>query len=187
MSRYRRGTLLATVAVALGVTGCGTAAAGGSGSAPSVLPARAVAYLPSSLKPLTVRGLTREAGAPTLAHDLRLWGFRAGFERYFQGESRRLQVVDSRMLRFSSTTGAAAFVRFVAGHPSPYLGSFAGVRALDVDGRHGKLLIAQPCQCHLANPALLGIVASGTTVSWLEINGPRATRSVLVSLMARGS
>ena len=186
--RLRRLTALtALTAVGLASGGCGAAAPRRPAHTTTlpVLPARAVAYLPSALKPLTAARLAREAGMHSLKRDLSAWGFRAGTERYFQGESRRLQVVDSRTLRFRSAAGAAAFVRFVARNPTPYLGSFAGVRALTINGRPGKLLIAQPCQCHLANPALLGVIASGASVSWLEINGPRATRGALVRLMAQ--
>lgn len=187
MIPWRTRACLAGMAITLLGTGCAGGTPAANSPASSVLPARAVAYLPSSLKPLTATRLAREAGAPALRRDLHAWGFQAGAERYFQGESRRLQVVDSRMLRFDSTAGATAFVRFVTQHPSPYLGSFARVHELRVAGRPGKLLIAQPCQCHLANPALLGVVSSGTTVTWLEINGPRATRAALLSLMNQAS
>ena len=68
-------------------------------SPPATLPARAVPYLPSTLKPLTATLLTREAQAPDLAASLRTWGFQSGSDRYFQGESHRLQVVESRTLR----------------------------------------------------------------------------------------
>jgi hypothetical protein len=177
--------LLVALALALLAAACGGTTSATSPASLTVLPRRAVPYLASSVKPLTARSLAREAGTPSLERDLRAWGFQAGSERYFQGESRRLQVVDSRMLRFGSIIGASAFVRFVTAHSSPYLGSFASVRAFSVDGRRGKLLIAQPCQCHLANPALLGLVPNGAAVHWLEINGPGATRGALVRLMAQ--
>lgn len=198
MRRHRRLACLSApplgvaVGVAVTLAGCGTtsptaAAPNASTGELTVLPARAVAYLPSSRKVLTAAWLAKESGTPSLGSDLRAWGFQRGAERYFQGESRRLQVVDSRTLRFRSAAGATAFVRFVATHPSPYVGSFARVQGFSVDGRRGKLLIAQPCQCHLANPAFLALVSRGPTVSWLEINGPRATRTALVTLMARVS
>jgi hypothetical protein len=154
-------------------------------AAPRVLSATAVAYLPSSLKRLSAGALAREADAPGLADALHRWGFAGASERYFQGESHQLQVVDSRTLSFRSTDGAAAFVRWVAGHASAYVGSYPARRPLAAGGRRGTLIIAQPCQCHLANPAFLGVVSAGRTVSWLEINGPRATPATLVRLLAR--
>ena len=154
-------------------------------SPPATLPARAVPYLPSTLKPLTATLLTREAQAPDLAASLRTWGFQSGSDRYFQGESHRLQVVDSRTLRFGHASGAAAYVAFMRSHLSAYLGSLPRLRALAEGGRRGFLAIGQECQCHLANPTYLAVLAHGDTVSWLEINGPGATRPQLVTLLHR--
>jgi hypothetical protein len=172
--------------VAVGCAGCG-ASSPGSSSLPvvQVLPASAVAYLPSTVKPLTASRLAREAQAPALRAKLGGWGFQAGRQRYFQGESRRLQVVDSRTLRFGRRAGASAFVGFMRGHLGAYLGGFAAVRRFTSDGRAGFLATAQECQCHLANPAYLAAVARGGSVTWLEINGPGATRGMLSALLAR--
>jgi hypothetical protein len=128
--------------------------------------------------------LAREAAAPALRQRLNDWGYVAGADRYFQGESHQLQVVDSRALRFKTAIGAHAFVAFVARHTSAYLGSFPRTRAFSSAGRSGILATAQPCQCHLANPAYLGIVAGGGIVRWLEINGPGATPHKLAKLLA---
>jgi hypothetical protein len=37
----------------------------------------------------------------------------------------------------------------------------------------------------MATPALLGVVSRGRLVTWLEINGPRATVGALARLAAR--
>ena len=37
----------------------------------------------------------------------------------------------------------------------------------------------------MAQPNLYGIVSSGRRVTWLEINGPGATRTALAALLAR--
>jgi hypothetical protein len=162
------------------------AACGSAGHAmPPTLGAGAVAYLPSSARALTVAGLAREAGTPGLASELRAWGFTAGAQRYFQGESRRLQVVDSRTLRFRRAGGAQAFVAFARAHVSTYVGSFPRLRELTLGGRRGFLAIAQPCQCHLANPAFLAVLARGGEVTWLEINGPAATLRRLEALLVQ--
>ncbi len=160
--------------------------AGSSAAEPlPTLPARAVPYLASSLKPLTAASLVREAQSPALATDLRVWGFQAASERYFQGESRRLQVVDSRTLRFRSRSGASAFVTFARSHLGAYLGTFPRLARLAVGSRRGFLATGQECQCHLANPSYLAVVAGGETVSWLEINGPGATKARLSKLLAQ--
>jgi hypothetical protein len=108
----------------------------------------------------------------------------SGSDRYFQGESRQLEVVDSRALRFRSASGASDFITFVRLHASAYLGAYPGLRGFTSRGRSGILATAQPCACHLANPAFLGVVAHGGTVTWLEINGPGATAHRLTQLIA---
>jgi hypothetical protein len=177
---YRPALLLLTLAVAM--VGCGSAAS--PAPAPPTLPASAVPYLPSHARTLSPAALARETAAPALRAQLSSWGYMAGADRYFQGESRQLQVVDSRAFRFKSATGARAFVAFVGRHVSVYLGSFPRTRAFSSAGRTGILAIAQPCQCHLANPAYLAVVAGGGTVRWLEINGPGATPRKLARLIA---
>ncbi len=169
-------------ALALLCAGCGAAA---SPPAVPTLPASAVAYLPSTVTPVSAAFLAREAQVPALRGRLTGWGFEAGRRRYFQGESRRLQVVDSRTLRFRGDPGASAFVAFLRSHLDPYLGGFASVRPLTSAGRTGFVATAQECQCHLANPAYLAAVARGGTVTWLEINGPRASRGLLAALLTR--
>ncbi len=178
----RRAGLAAALALALVCAGCGASA---SPVTVPTLPASAVTYLPSTVKPVSATFLAREAQAPALRGELTGWGFEAGRQRYFQGESRRLQVVDSRTLRFRRDAGASAFVAFLRTHLNPYLGGFATVRPLTSAGRTGFIATAQECQCHLANPAYLAAVARGGTVTWLEINGPRANRRLLAALLAR--
>ena len=176
-----RGVLIAALAAAV-VAGCGSSAAAGP---PPTLPTGAVPYLTSSVKPLSPARLAREAGDPTFARRLRRWGFQAGADRYFQGESRRLQVVDSRTLRFRGSDGATAFVTFMRTHLNPILGSFPQVSGYLSRGRRGILAVAQECQCHLANPTFLAVVVHRGIVSWLEINGPAATRGRVKTLLAR--
>jgi hypothetical protein len=178
-----RGGLAVLVALTASACGSSTIATSTSPPPPTLSP-QAVPYLPSTLHVLTGAKLAHEAGAPALRDRLHTWGFVAGADRYFQGESRQLQVVDSRDLRFRSATGAAEFVIFVRRHASVYLGSYPGVRSFSSRGRTGILATAQPCTCHLANPAFLAVVSRGSAVTWLEINGPGATAHRLVALMA---
>jgi hypothetical protein len=191
-ARRRRaaGWALALATPVLGLTGCGPGASS-SGAArtrtppPPTLSAQAVSYLPSSVRTLTASGLAHEAQAPGLAARLRHWGFVAGSDRYFQGESRRLQIVDSRTLRFRSAGGAGAFVNFMRAHLTPYLGDFPKIRPVASRGRRGIVATASECQCHLANPALLGVLSGGSSVTWLEINGPAASWHALTRLLSR--
>ncbi len=184
------------VVLALAMAGCGSSTASRPASSPvpassrsdapaPTLPAEAVAYLPSRRKALDGAFLAREAQAPGLAASLARWGFYAGEDRYFQGESRKLQLVDSRTLRFRTGSGATAYVDFMRGHLNAYVGSYPQVRRFSSNGRAGFLATGQECQCHLANPAFLAAVAGPGTVTWLEINGPGATRRTLRSLIAR--
>lgn len=194
--------LLAVVSVGVLAGGCGQAAStvrtAGTGhtthvrathvvraSAPATLPASAVPYLPSSATTLPPARLAREAQDRTLAGKLRTWGYQVGRQRTFQGSSRDLQLVDSRTLRFRDAAGASAFVAFTRRHADAYLGSFPAIRSYSAHGRRGFLVTGQACRCHLANPALLAVVARGGTVTWLEINGPKATPHRLTRLLAR--
>jgi hypothetical protein len=174
-----RARLPLLAALALALAGCGSSS--GQAGVPATLPPTAIPYLPSVHKPLTATFLAREAQAPTLVHLLNGWGFEAAADRYFQGESRRLQMVDSRTLQFSRSSGASAYVAFMRLHLNPILGSYPKIKAF---GR-GIVATAQECQCHLANPAFLTLVAHGRTVTWLEINGPGATRRQLAALVQR--
>jgi hypothetical protein len=174
------------VARVLAVGAALTAVACGSARHPvATLPARAVPGLPSTRTTLTPAFLARETQAAPLQARLRRWGFIAGARRYFQGESHTLQLVDSRTLRFRAATGAAAFVAFLRAHLNPYVGSFARTRRYTAEGRSGFLAVGQECQCHLANPTYLAAVSARGSVTWLEINGPGATRSRLAALLAR--
>jgi hypothetical protein len=155
-----------------------------AGPPPAALPAAAVPYLESSATPLTAAGLAKETGLAELTARLRGWGFQAGARRSFQGSSKRLQVVDSRTLRFGSTAGAEAFVRYVGSHHADFLGGGQAPRPFASRGRKGILIEGLPCSCHLATPVLLAVVSGGPTVTSLEINGPTATRRSLARLTA---
>jgi hypothetical protein len=181
----RRAAAVAVLCAALAACGGGAPErAATSGPPPAALPAAAVPYLESSAKPLTAAGLAKETGLPELAGRLQGWGFQAGARRYFQGSSKRLQVVDSRTLRFASAAGAEAFVRYVGSHAGDFLGGGQAPRAFASRGRAGILVEGLPCSCHLATPVLMAVVSGGATVTSLEINGPTATRRALARLIA---
>jgi hypothetical protein len=176
----RRAAGILAVGSALMAVACGSSA-----TAPvATLPAHAVPGLPSTRTLLTPAFLARETQAAPLRGQLQTWGFVAGARRYFQGESRTLQLVDSRTLRFRGAAGAAAFVSFLRTHLNAYVGSFARLRRYSSRGRSGFLAVGQECQCHLANPTYLAAVSAGGTVTWLEINGPGATPGRLGALLA---
>ena len=172
---------LICAALALALAGCGATS---RVAPPPTLSPQTLPYLPSSTKSVSAVGLAREAEAPVLAQRLSAWGYLAGADRVFQGESRQLQFVDSRAFRFRTAAGAGRFVTFVGAHAAAYLGSFPLARPFRSRGRSGVLVTAQPCQCHMANPAYLGVVSRGSIVTWLEINGPAATPGRLAALIA---
>jgi len=173
------------VGVALVLAGCGDdderAAAP---PPPATLPADAVPYLESEERPLTAAIVAREAGKPELAARLEDWGYDRGASRYFQGQSRRLQVVDSRTHRFRSAEGAESFLRLVRANPEPFFPGAGKVRDFSSRGRQGIVVEGAPCACHLATPAFSAVVRDGNTVSSLEINGARASLKVLRRLAA---
>jgi hypothetical protein len=192
IARPRRAVaaVAAAAACAAALAACGgtdrDAGERASGAAPPpALPARAIPYLDSRANTLSPAALARESGQPVLRARLAQWGFDGGTRRYFQGESRRLQVVDSRALRFRDAAGAAAFVGFVRTHPGSFLGGAVSPRPFSSRGRQGIVLRAAPCACHLATPALLAVLSRGRLVTWLEINGPRATVGALAALAAK--
>jgi hypothetical protein len=180
-----------TFTILLGAIALGTACGGGSGAvhpqpaAPPVLSAAAVAYLPSTVRRLTAASLGREIRRPALTAALRRWRFASAAERSFQGESRRLTVVDSRTLDFATAAGARAYVGFVHTHAAVYLGAYPTVRRFTSAGRSGWMFRAQSCACPGATALWLGVTSAGRRVTWLEINGPDATSRTLRALAAR--
>ena len=180
---HRAGRALpgAVLAIALCLSGCA-----GAAPAPAitgVLPARAVGGLPARTQPLTAADVQKNSSLHTLAARLGRWGYRGGWQRTFQGESRRLTLVVSRSLTFRARTGAAAFVAYLESHVDSFY-PFAVSHPLSVDGQSGWLIKPPLCACHLAEPLYVGVVAAGRQVRWLEINGPRASSQLLSGLLA---
>lgn len=165
------------------------AACGGSGIASGpplpVLAQRAVAYLPSHTTTVTAASLEGDLPNSGLGPRLSRWGFVAGSQRSFQGYSRRLEVVVSRTLEFRTPSGARAYVSFVARNAGAYVGQVPVVEALTSANRRGVAITAPLCACHLASPMLLAVLSAGRRVTWLEVNGPAASRRTLLALVAR--
>jgi hypothetical protein len=177
--------LVAVPAALLLSVACGSASTssgpGAAGSLP-VLSTSAVPGVPSTTAALTVTELAKDASIPDLASLITSFGYVGGLERTFQGQSRHLTLVVSRALAFQDPSGAEAYVAFVHDNATAYFG-VAAVQALDAQGRPGWQFTPAACACHMANPVEVGIVSSGANVTWLEINGPDATPSLLLSLL----
>jgi hypothetical protein len=153
---------------------------------PAVLPASAVAYLPSHVSRVTTADLEKDADVSSMPATLDKLGFVSGGQRTFQGPSKRhLQVVISRTLRFQTPAAAAAYVRFVHDHAGAYVGEVPTLKPLTSAGRSGWLIVAPLCACHMAQPDLLAVVSGGRDVTWLMINGPGAKPAVLQALLAQ--
>jgi hypothetical protein len=171
----------AVLAIAVCVTGCGRAAP--PPAATGVLPVRAIGGLPTRTGPLTATDVQKNSSLHTLAARLGRWGYRGGWQRTFQGESRQLTLVVSRSLTFSTRAGAAAFVSYLESHLDSFY-PFAVSHPLSVSGQSGWLIKPPMCACHMAEPFWVGVTVAGREVRWLEINGPRATIPVLRKLLA---
>lgn len=172
----------AVLALALAVTACGSSP--DRAAAPSgVLPTAAVAGLAVVTQPLTGRDVQKDSTAPDLAARLDRWGYVGGWQRTFQGESRRLTLVVSRSLQFKNSPGAAAFVAYMHQKVGSFY-PFALTSRLIMPGRSGWVIRPPLCGCHMANPLVVGVTAQGRKVSWLEINGPEATTRLLTRLLA---
>ena len=155
-----------------------------SNAALPVLPASAVPGMPSVTIRLTTAELAKDAAIHGLATELASWGYLAGRQRTFQGESHRLTLVISRALVFRDATGAQRYAAFVRGHSAAFFGTAVQAERLPGRGTPGWLFIPPLCACHLANPALIGIMNAGPRVLWLEINGPTATPALLERLLS---
>ncbi len=205
-SRRRIRPALAAVAAAamLGTAGCagpsgttgtdGTAAASGtSGTAgmngarrlpvTGILGVRAVTGLPAVTRPLSAADVQKDSSRSGLAARLRMWGYLGGWQRTFQGESRRLTLVVSRSLTFRARSGAVAFVAYLTRHLGAFY-PFALRSRLTLGGQAGWLIKPPSCACHMAEPLYVGVTAAGRQVRWLEINGPQATGKLLTSMLA---
>jgi hypothetical protein len=172
-----RPALLAALLIA---AACGTASTPSADGA-GLLSASAVPGVPYTTTVLTVVELSRDASVPDLGSKISALGYVQGAERTFQGESKHLTFVVSRSLTFQDAAGATAYVALVHDNATAYFG-VAGVQPLVAQGRQGWQFTPSACACHLANPVVVGAVSSGPDVSWLEINGPDATPSLLLSL-----
>jgi hypothetical protein len=189
-SRPRPGGLrwLSVVAALLVASGCGQNSshhgpAGPAAAALPVLAASAVPGIPAVTARLTAADLAKDAAVHGLAAKITAWGYLGGRQRTFQGESHRLTLVVSRALMFRGTAGARSYAAFVRAHRSAFFGTATGARPLPGSGGSGWLFTPQLCACHMANPALIGVVNAGPRVLWLEINGPAATPALLVRLL----
>jgi hypothetical protein len=176
--------VLAALAAAAGCGGDEESAAAAP-APPPTLPAAAVPYLESEERTLTAAAVAKETGVPRLSARLAEWGYESGASRHFQGQSKRLQVVDARAYRFRSPAGAAAFMRLIRQEPGAFFPAGGETRAFAVAGRRGIAIEGLPCACHLAQPAYFAAVTDGTTVRSLEINGARASVKALRALVAR--
>jgi hypothetical protein len=173
----------AVLALTLAITAC--AGSPGRASAPSaVLPAAAFTGLAVVTQPLTGRDVQKDSTVPDLAARLAGWGYIGGWQRTFQGESRRLTLVVSRSLQFRTSPGAAAFVAYMHQKVGSFY-PFALTSRLSMPGRSGWVIRPPLCGCHMATPLVVGVTAQGRKVSWLEINGPQASTRLLTQLLAR--
>jgi hypothetical protein len=177
------------VVAVLVTSGCGAALARVSPASPvvgadmQILAPSAVPGLPSTTSALTVAELAKDAPIPNLASMITRWGYLDGRQRIFQGESRHLTLVVSRFIVFKDAAGAHSFVAFIQANAAAFFGGSVGEAPLVAQGRSGWMFAPAACGCHMASPDISGILPVGSSVIWLEINGPDATSSLLVTLL----
>jgi len=184
MNRIARLSLLLAL---LAASGCGQPGTQHSpvisnGALP-VLANSAVPGISSVTMRLTTADLAKDAAIRGLAAKIASWGYLGGRQRTFQGESHHLTLVISRALIFREATGAQHYAAFVREHQTAFFGSAVQAQRLPGRSVSGWLFIPPLCACHLANPALIGVLNAGSRVLWLEINGPTATRALLMRLL----
>lgn len=177
----RRAAVGLAVATAICLAGCGGVRH--PPPATGLLPPHAIAGLPAVTRALSAVDVQKDSSVRNLAARLRRWGYRDGWQRTFQGESRRLTLVVSRSLTFGASAGAAAFVAYLGRHIGSFY-PFAVSKPLAVSGQSGWLIKPPLCACHMAQPLYVGVTRTGRQVRWLEINGPRASGTLLTSLLA---
>jgi len=178
----RRAAAATLLPLAIVLAGCGGTrpAAVPSG----ILPASAVRYLPSVTARLTALDVQKNSSLHDLTTKLRRWGYTGGWQRTFQGESRRLTLVTSRSLIFRTESGAKAFVSYLTGHLGDFY-PYATRKRITLPGQAGWLIEPPLCACHMAQPFYIGVTVTGSRVTWLEINGPAATGRLLASLLGQ--
>ena len=185
MNRVARLSLLLAL---LAASGCGQAGSNQHGPVISnatlpVIAASAVPGIPSVTTRLTTAELAKDAAIRGLAAKIVSWGYLGGQQRTFQGESHHLTLVISRALVFRDALGAQHYAVFVREHRSAFFGGAVQAQRLPGQSTSGWMFIPPLCACHLANPALIGVLNAGSRVLWLEINGPTATPALLTRLL----
>ena len=183
-------TLLVLALTTFAGFGCGQSAATSSPPAPPTTvtgppqPTLKVALLPGMRhadRQLSAATLGREAAG--LSGQLAGWGYRAGSEREFKGNTGDFQDVVSRTLLFDSPAGAESFMGFVHAHPDTWLGTLRSTKPVTLPGkRTGFVLSPVPCGCHRETLLRLLLAAHGPRVTWLMVNGPRATTARTLAL-----
>ena len=142
--QHRRFSLVAaSVAIVLVAAAAAFLALGRADPAPAAAPPPALApsalpYLPSKTLVLTSKDLEADAHIQSLSSELSSTGFVVGFQRTFQGPSKhRLELVQSRTLRFATAAGAARFAAFVGKHAGDYVGQIPTVTTAHLGRAHG--------------------------------------------------
>ena len=162
------------------------AACGGSQAEPlPLLPPSAAPELESTTEDVTLRDLFADFGAIQDTFEARIRGFLRGRERVFQGESHKFDRVVSRTLEFEDAEGARDYVSLYGAHVVDAFGTGTTKGAIRSRGRTGYLVDAASCACHRAEPTLAAVLARGTRVTYLEVNGGGATREALLALLER--
>jgi hypothetical protein len=128
-----------------------------------------------------------EAEVDGLEEQLVADGFRGGVERTFRGRSRQVTGAESRVLVFTTPSGASSFTDYLASNPDPFFGGPSVVSPLRAGDAKGALVVPPMCDCPGAYPLYVGVVADGDRMLWLQLTGPEADRSRLRTFLTASS
>jgi hypothetical protein len=159
----------------LAVAGCGSST---RKEADPVLPTSALPRMDSTTEPVSADDLAAEFG-----RDVTVEGLVSGTERVFQGESADIDRVVSRTLEFESAAAAKGYVDLLRTRVDDLYGVGTTAEPLEAGGRSGYLIDPAACACHRASPTLTAVLARGSRVTYLEVNGggvdPAAVEALL--------
>jgi hypothetical protein len=166
-------SLFVTLALAVLLAGCGA----GEETAPGLrtLPPEALPELTSRTRSLDAEALAADALDPAaLADVLDKAGFETGREREFSGKTKTFDHVVARALRFASPDGAEAYLDWLRGHGTDFLGRAAPAN-LSSPGESGVTFMLVRCgTCKKELPTFLAGWRRGDVVLSLLAAGSGA-------------
>jgi hypothetical protein len=140
---------------------------------------RQFARLDAASGPVELGDLEAQAEGVDVRSQLNDDGFRGAVERTFRGPSRTVTGAESRVLVFSTPTGAQSFAKFLTDNADTFFGGPSTARPLRLGGAQGTVIKPPVCDCPGAYPLYVGVLPEENRVLWLQITGPRVSPALL--------